>query len=61
MSGSDIRKIRRNLNLTQKGLAQLVGVHKNTVARWERDELKIRVSTVKLLEFVASKSLRGNA
>ena len=33
-----IRSRRKNINLTQKELAEQVGVSTNTVARWERGE-----------------------
>ncbi len=40
MSGADIAKIRKNLNMTQAQLGQLLGVHPLTVSKWERDILK---------------------
>ena len=33
-----IKSRRKNINLTQKELAEKVGVSTNTVARWERSE-----------------------
>lgn len=39
LSGEDIRYLRQSIDLTQAGLAELLGVTVNTVARWERDEL----------------------
>ena len=53
MNGSELRRLREQMGLTQGQLAEEVGVHKNTVARWERDELSIRESTARLLEYVA--------
>lgn len=53
MNGQEVRRIRERLGFTQEQLAREVGVHKNTVARWERDELAIRASTARLLQFVA--------
>jgi putative transcriptional regulator len=53
MKGEQVRRIRTQLGFTQEELAKQVGVHKNTVARWERDELSIRESTARLLQFVA--------
>jgi putative transcriptional regulator len=52
MIGADVRKIRERLGLTQEQLAARVGVHKNTVARWERDELSVRETTARLLQFL---------
>jgi transcriptional regulator with XRE-family HTH domain len=54
MKGEQVRRIRNQLGFTQEELAKKVGVHKNTVARWERNELSIRESTARLLQFVAS-------
>jgi DNA-binding XRE family transcriptional regulator len=39
LTGADIRSTRRRLNLTQRGLAQVVGVHHMTVSKWERHQL----------------------
>ena len=39
MNGAEIRERRKKLQLTQDGLAESLGMSKNTIARWERDEL----------------------
>lgn len=39
MTGAELRKRRKDLNLTQAELGRLLGVSGNTVARWERDEI----------------------
>lgn len=40
--GSEIRDIRKkHLNWTQKELGAALGVSSNTIARWERNEVKI--------------------
>ena len=54
MNGQEVRAIRDKLGFTQEQLAREVGVHKNTVARWERNELAIRESTARLLAFVVN-------
>lgn len=41
MTGERLRERRRSLNLTQAQLAGLLGRHPNTIARWERGELRI--------------------
>lgn len=41
MVGEEVRKRRKALELNQSELAELLGVTRNTVARWERDEVTI--------------------
>ena len=51
--GHDIRKIRKQLNLTQKDFAMLVNSSKPTVERWERSNTPITgpiVALIKMLE-----------
>ncbi len=50
MKGRTLRTIRKHLRLTQQTMAQRIGVTKNTVARWERDELKIREPIARLIQ-----------
>jgi DNA-binding transcriptional regulator YiaG len=54
MTPSDLRRLRRRLGLSQAGFAALVGVTSNTVARWERGELGMRPTTIRLLEMIAA-------
>jgi transcriptional regulator with XRE-family HTH domain len=61
MNGQQVREIRERLGFTQEQLAREVGVHKNTVARWERNELSIRESTVRLLQFVVMNARERSA
>lgn len=41
MNGKELKEKRNNLALTQEQLASELNVTGNTVARWERDEMKI--------------------
>ncbi len=41
MNGKELKEKRNNLALTQEQLANELNVTSNTVARWERDEMKI--------------------
>lgn len=36
--GSKIRNLRMSLSLSQKELGEILGVHKKTISRWEREE-----------------------
>ena len=54
MDGKQLRAIRRRLGLSQAALAREVGVHSNTVARWEADEFPMRVSTERLIRRIAA-------
>ena len=49
MTGAQLRRLRALMQLTQAALAARLGVHGNTVARWERDQLPIRPPLVWLL------------
>ena len=54
MKGADLRRLRRRLGWTQQQLADAVGVATNTVARWERDELRMRVTAERLVRLIAA-------
>lgn len=41
MNGKELKEKRNELSLTQEQLANELKVTGNTVARWERDEMKI--------------------
>ena len=53
MTGDQLKRLRKRLGLKQADLAEKVGVHANTLARWERDELPIRPAMERLLKLVA--------
>lgn len=56
-----IKPLRRRLGLTQKALADALGVHANTVARWERGELGIAEPMVDRIKGLASARRSGTA
>ena len=60
VTGSTLRKIRRELRLTQSGLARLLATDKNTVARYERGDLPIRRAMARLVLLVAHLGSRGD-
>ena len=61
MKGDEIRTLRTRLGLTQRKLAESLGVSPNTVARWERDELRISTAMSDRLLAVAESLPSGAA
>ena len=51
--GSEIRRIRKKLNMTQIQLAEVIGVGKMAFSRYERGQSRPAPSLVKLLRLVA--------
>jgi len=59
MKGAKLRERRLAMGLTQQGLAGKLKVSRNTVARWERDEMAnpgFRPLALKTLEYEAAKA-----
>ena len=54
MTGAQLRKCRTQLGLTQKQMAERLGLHWNSLARMERDEIGMRESTVKLVHMIVA-------
>ena len=52
MTGIQIKELRKNLGYTQARLAEEVGLTPNTIARYERDELKPSPPVLKLLRLL---------
>jgi DNA-binding XRE family transcriptional regulator len=50
--GQELRRARRHLQMTQRELAQKLELHKNTVARMERDELPVVKTTELAVRFL---------
>lgn len=53
MTGAQIKELRKSLGYTQAKLAEEVGVTPNTIARYERDELRPSPPVLKLLKLLA--------
>lgn len=51
---SEFRILRKQLGLTQVQLSDALGVRANTIARWERGELRIGEPAARLLKVLAS-------
>lgn len=52
ITGSDLKRVRKTLQLTQKKFAEIAGVSKATVERWETKEEKITGPIVLLLQML---------
>ena len=52
MTGPQIKELRKSLGYTQAKLAEEVGLTPNTIARYERDELKPSPPVLKLLRLL---------
>jgi len=64
MTGGELRAARKKLDMTQKQLAEAIGMRKNSVARMERDEAPTMRTTelaVKYLLLVRESKPKGRA
>ena len=52
MTGAEIKNLRKDLGYTQARLAEELGLTANTVARYEREELKPSPPVLKLLRLL---------
>ena len=52
MTGTQIKQLRKTIGYTQAKLAEEVGVTSNTIARYERGELKPSPPVMKLLKLL---------
>jgi DNA-binding XRE family transcriptional regulator len=59
MTGQELRRARRRLELTQRELGAKLELHKNTVARMERDELPVVKTTELAVRFLLVKKEEG--
>jgi transcriptional regulator with XRE-family HTH domain len=53
MTGSDLAALRARMKLTQVAFAEELGVHANTLARYERDEIAIPEPVARLAQLLA--------
>jgi putative transcriptional regulator len=53
MTGAQIKELRKSFGYTQAKLAEELGVTPNTVARYERDELRPSPPVLKLFKLLA--------
>ena len=59
MNGKELKQIRHRLGLTQKQMAETVGIHWNSLARMERDEMRITEPMSKLIQLLAPTNKRA--
>ena len=61
--GDQLREIRKRLGLSQAEFGRRLGAHGNSVARWERDEMRIPEPAARLacLLFVRAERERGGS
>lgn len=52
ITSEDIKNLRKNLGLTQKEFASLVGTSKPTIERWEKENAKITGPIVLLSKMI---------
>lgn len=60
MTGKELRALRHSVKLSQSQMAKEIGCDKNTVARYERDEVGIREPIVRLVNFIVEKHKRNS-
>jgi DNA-binding transcriptional regulator YiaG len=59
MTKQDVVRIRRKLEVTQAGLAELLGVHPMTVSRWERGAGNVPSTAARLLKMLADRKAKA--
>jgi transcriptional regulator with XRE-family HTH domain len=58
MTGTELRRLRKRLGLTQATLGERMGVTANTIARWERGELPVPEIAARFLRLLVKTSGR---
>jgi transcriptional regulator with XRE-family HTH domain len=58
MTGAELRRIRKRLGLTQLAMAEKIGVHANSLARWERDVVRITEPVARLIRLLGTQPRR---
>ena len=58
LTGAQLKWRRKRLDWTQTEMAKAVGVTRNTIARWERDEMRITTAMSILIDTVYQAAMR---
>jgi transcriptional regulator with XRE-family HTH domain len=53
MTSKELKEIRTSLGFTQEELGKRLGVRKNTVWRWEKEERRIPETVARLMQYLA--------
>lgn len=61
MTGPELRRCRTRLGLTQKQMADRIGIHWNSLARMERNEMTIVEPVARLVRLLAAAKPGTNA
>jgi transcriptional regulator with XRE-family HTH domain len=62
MEGSEIRKLREDLGLTQEAMARRIGIRAITISRWERGQCRPTSEIVlRALEALRSEAINRRA
>lgn len=57
MSGEDIKRIREQNNISQSSLALILNMTKESVSKWERNEIKPNGAALRLLNLIDNKAI----
>ncbi|MFN6958618.1 regulatory protein [Proteus mirabilis] len=57
MTGEDIKRIREQNNISQSSLALILNMTKESVSKWERNEIKPNGAALRLLHLIDKKIL----
>lgn len=60
LSAKEFRFLRKELDMSQRTVAQFVGVEEQTVSLWERDVTAINPASERLLRSLMKETLSGN-
>lgn len=56
MTGAELKRCREQLKLTQAAMAKQIGVHSNSLARMERNDMTISEPVAKLVRLIVKVS-----
>jgi DNA-binding transcriptional regulator YiaG len=60
LSGAEIQQLREDAKLSQAQLANLIGVHPNTISRWEREDMYITEPVARFLKLICEQAQKSS-